>query len=128
VLKRRLLFGALRLEPDEIRHFGIGQLLGRVLESAAVESIALGGGLLALTAVIELVFAGVVLGVGAGSWGHVALLLGTTVVASWLGLAYYRRQRRWTDERLQLTNELVERMVGHRTRITQESRAHWNDG
>ena len=128
LLKRRLLFGALRLEPDEIRHLGIGQLLGRVLESAAIESVALGGGLLALTALIELVLAGFVLGAGAGSWGHVALLVGMTVVASCLGLGYYRRQRRWTDERLQLTNDLVERMVGHRTRLAQETRAHWNDG
>ena len=33
VFKERLLVGALRLEPDEIRGQGAGQLLGRVLES-----------------------------------------------------------------------------------------------
>jgi ATP-binding cassette subfamily B protein len=128
ILKRRLLFGALRLEPDEIRHLGVGQLLGRTLEAGAVESAALTGGLLGLTAVIELTLAGFVLGAGGGSWGHVVLLLGTTVVASWLGLRYYRQQRRWTEERLELTHDLVERMVGHRTRLAQEARAHWNDG
>jgi ATP-binding cassette subfamily B protein len=128
LLKRRLLFGALRLEPDEIRHLGVGQLLGRTLESGAVESAALTGGLLGLTAVIELILAGFVLGAGAGSWSHVGLLLGTAFAASWLGLRYYRQQRRWTGERLELTHDLVERMIGHRTRLAQEARAHRNDG
>jgi ATP-binding cassette subfamily B protein len=128
LLKRRLLFGALRLEPDEIRHLGVGHLLGRTLESGAVESAAITGGLLGLTAVIELILAAFVLGAGAGSWSHVILLLGTAFAASWLGWRYYRQQRRWTGERLELTHDLVERMVGHRTRLAQEARAHWNDG
>jgi ATP-binding cassette subfamily B protein len=128
LLKRRLLFGALRLEPDEIRHLGVGQLLGRTLESSAIESAALTGGLLGLTAVIELILTGFVLAAGAGSWGHVALLLATAGAASWLGLRFYMQQRRWTGERLELTHDLVERMVGHRTRLAQEARVHWNDG
>jgi ATP-binding cassette subfamily B protein len=128
VLKRRLIFGALRLEPDEIRHQGIGQLLGRVLESGAIESVALSGGLLGLTAMIELILAGFVLGTGAASWGHLILLVGTAIATSCLGLRYCWRQRRWTGERLELTNDLVERMVGHRTRLAQEARAQWNDG
>ncbi|MEM9492874.1 MAG: hypothetical protein AAGC55_27240, partial [Myxococcota bacterium] len=44
LLRRRLLAGALRLSPDSIRHEGAGALLGRALESAAVEQLALGGG------------------------------------------------------------------------------------
>ena len=57
LLKQRLLYGALRLEPDEIRHQGVGQLLGRVIESEAVESLALSGGILGLVAGIELLAA-----------------------------------------------------------------------
>ena len=45
-LKQRLLAGALRLRPEEIRHEGSGQLLARVLESEALESLALNGGFL----------------------------------------------------------------------------------
>ena len=45
LLKQRLLAGAFRLEPEEIRREGAGQLLGRVIEAEAVESLALGGGL-----------------------------------------------------------------------------------
>ncbi len=55
LLKQRLFFGALRLDPDSLRHQGAGQLLGRVLESEAVEALALSGGFLALVALIEIV-------------------------------------------------------------------------
>ena len=37
LLRGRLLAGALSLDPETIRHQGSGQLLGRVLESEAVE-------------------------------------------------------------------------------------------
>src|SRR5262249_14143559 len=80
LLKRRLLYGALRLQPEEIRRQGVGQFLGRVIESEAVESLALSGGFLGLVAVIELVISAIVLGVGAGSVLHVVLLLGWTIV------------------------------------------------
>jgi ATP-binding cassette subfamily B protein len=128
LLKRRLLFGALRLDSDAVRHLGAGQLLGRVIESEVVEATALEGGFLGLTAVIELALAGFVLGAGAGSWGLVLLLLGTVGVTALLGLRYYRRRRSWTNERLEMTNDLVERMLGHRTRLAQEARGRWNDG
>src|SRR5437867_1233244 len=54
LLKERLLAGALRLEPDEVRQEGAGQFLGRVIESDALEALALSGGFLALVAVVEL--------------------------------------------------------------------------
>jgi ATP-binding cassette subfamily B protein len=34
----------------------------------------------------------------------------------------------WTEARLQLTQDLVEKMVGHRTRLVQSSRAAWHRG
>jgi ATP-binding cassette, subfamily B, bacterial len=128
VLKRRLLFGALQLEPDEIRHLGTGQLLGRVIESEAVESLAVEGGFLALTAAVELVMAVFVLAAGAGGWLHVLLLAGVLLGTVLLGLRYWRRKGRWTADRLAMTNDLVERMIGHRTRLGQQPRQDWNDG
>jgi ATP-binding cassette subfamily B protein len=128
ILKRRLLAGALRLETDEVRHRGIGQLLGCVIESEVVESMALTGGFLGLTAAVELIVAGFILGAGAGSWLHVLLLLGTVLATVLLSVRYYRRRRGWTDERLVMTNNLVEGMVGHRTRLAQEAGDAWNEG
>ena len=55
--------GAFGLEPEEIRREGAGHLLGRVIEAEAVESLALGGGFMALLAALELVIAAGVLAI-----------------------------------------------------------------
>ena len=127
ILKERLLYGALRLQPNEIRHQGAGQLLGRVIESEALESLALSGGFLALVSVIELALAAVVLGAGAGGVEHALLLLLWIALAAVLGWRYFQEERRWTDSRIGMTHDLVESMVGHRTRLAQEPREHWHD-
>ncbi len=128
ILKQRLLYGVLRLEPEEIRHQGVGQLFGRVIESEAVESLALSGGFLGLVAGIELVIAAAVLVVGAGGWIHSLLLICWITLTFLIGWRYFRRRRNWTEKRLEMTNDLVERMVGHRTRLAQEARERWHDG
>jgi ATP-binding cassette subfamily B protein len=128
LLKQRLLYGALRLKPEEIRHQGVGQLLGRVLESEAVEALALSGGFLGLVAGIECAMAAAILGLGAGGWFHALLLLGWVAFALCLGWHYFRRRCGWTEARLGMTHDLVERMVGHRTRLAQEAREHWHAG
>jgi ATP-binding cassette subfamily B protein len=121
LLKRRLLVGALRMEPDEVRHLGVGQLPGRVLESEVVEALALVGAFLGLAALIELTLAGLVLGLGAGREFLVFLLLGWSLAVALLGHRYVRRRRRWTEQRLAMTDDLIERMIGHRTRLAQGS-------
>ena len=40
---------------------------------------------------------------------------------------YVKKRRDWTDARLGLTHDLVERMVGHRTCLAQEPRASRHD-
>ena len=125
LLKQRLLYGALRLEPDEIRHQGMGQLLGRVLEAEALETLVLNGGLLGLMAAIELLIATFVLVSGAGGWLQALLLIGWLTFAGLLGWQYFQRRRRWTKTRLSMTHDLIEKMVGHRTRLAQEARERW---
>lgn len=128
LLKQRLLFGALGLKPEEIRNEGAGQMLGRVLESNAVESLTLSGGFLGVVALIELIAAAMVLALGAGGSLHVILLLGWLALIVGLGWIHFRRRRNWTTARLEMTNDLIERMVGHRTRLAQEAPEHWHDG
>jgi ATP-binding cassette, subfamily B, bacterial len=128
LLKQRLLYGALRLEPEEMRHLGAGQLLGRVIESQAVESLALSGGFRALEAAIDLIMAAAILGLGVVGMPHVLLLLGWVAVTLYLNWRYCRYRQYWTEARLGLTHGLVERMVGHRTRLAQEPRERWHDG
>jgi ATP-binding cassette subfamily B protein len=126
LLKARLLAGALRLAPEEVRIEGPGRLLGRVIESDALESLAMSGGFMAVLAAVELVAAAAVLSWSAGGWPLVALLAVWTAAMGVVCWAGYRRRARWTGTRLEMTGDLVERMVGHRTRLAQEARRDWH--
>ena len=128
LLKRRLLYGALHLAPEEVRHQGAGQFLGQVIESEAVESLALSGGFLALTAVIELLAAMFVLSWGAGATPLRLLLVGWILLTALLGYRYFTSREVWTGHRLKMTHDLIERMVGHRTRMAQETSDTWHEG
>jgi ATP-binding cassette, subfamily B, bacterial len=120
ILKRRLLAGALRMNVDAVRHQGAGQVIGRVMESQALESLALNGGMAVVVATVELMFSAWVLATGAGGCWHILALLIWLVATSALCWRYYRRLRTWSGLRLNMTHELVENMVGHRTRLAQE--------
>ncbi|MFZ4699351.1 MAG: ATP-binding cassette domain-containing protein, partial [Candidatus Methylumidiphilus sp.] len=91
-------------------------------ESQALESLALNGGFAVLIAVIELVFAAAILASGAGGSAHVLLLLAWLALTIGLSGRYYQRLKNWTLLRLDMTQELVERMVGHRTCLAQEAK------
>jgi ATP-binding cassette subfamily B protein len=119
-LKRRLLAGAMRLAPEEMRHCGIGSFLGQALEAEALESLALSGGIAGLLATIEI-------GVAAFVLGRLAVLLllwcGLTAFLTWRFLRGYQH---WTGTRMELTQDLVESMVGHRTRLAQQPKEDWH--
>jgi ATP-binding cassette subfamily B protein len=120
ILKKRLLAGALRMDFDAIRQQGAGQLLGRVMESQALELLALNGGMTVVSAVLELMFSAWILTTGAAGYWHLLALpiwLAATLAFCW---RYYRRLHAWTAVRLNMTHELIEHMVGHRTRLAQE--------
>lgn len=128
LLKQRLLSGALQSDVDKVRQQGIGQLLARVMESDALEALARSGGFLGLFACLELAFGIFVLQSGAGGLLHVLLLAGLIIFACVVGRHYYHQRLGWTRSRFALTQELVERMVGYRTRAAQEAREHWHQG
>lgn len=121
LLKRRLLAGALSLEPEEIRHQGTGQLLSRTIESEAAESLTLEAGVLLASHGTDLVVTTAVLAGGVGGWPHVALLYLWVFVCALALRRYYLLRHRWTQMRLDATHHLVEQMVGHQTRLAQES-------
>ncbi len=121
ILKRRVMAGALAIDADAMRSEGAGRLLGRVLESQVLESSAIGGALAVMVGLLELAFAGWVLAQGAAPALHLPLLLGWLLLTAALGTRFWQRLRRWTGARLEITHELVERMVGHRTRLAQEA-------
>ena len=120
ILKARLLAGALRMDLESVRRQGVGHLLGRVMESQALESLALNGGLGVLVAILELGFAAWILWLGAGASYHLPLLAVWVGLTAWGVWVYYARMKAWTFARLDMTHDLIERMVGHRTRLAQE--------
>ena len=119
-LKRRLLDGALRLRTEEVKHQGAGRFLGTVIESEAMESLALSGGTAAALGAVELALAFAVLAGGAGGWMHALSLAAWLCVVAALLARYGRLRARWTAARLEMTHGLVERMVGYRTRLAQQ--------
>lgn len=127
ILKQRLLAGALGMDLESVRHQGAGQLLGRVIESQALESLALNSSLTVLIACVELAFAAWILASGAGGRFHLLLLLGWVAITVGLSWRYFRRLRRCTLARLGMTHDLVERMVGHRTCLAQEPAPRRNE-
>lgn len=121
LLKRRLLAGALRLGPEETRHQGIGSFLGQVFEAEAVETLALSGGVAGLLALVEIAISAFVL-------GRFALLLFVwCCLTAFLAWRFLRRYQLWTDTRMGLTEDVVEAMVGHRTRLAQQPREEWHE-
>ncbi len=127
IFKQRLLFSALKMNPDDIRHLGTGQLLERVMEAESVEMLALGGGLTAIISIFQLGVAAWVLSQGAGgllSMAVLALWLTAMLIAGWIN---YNSGKQWTDTYRSMTNGLVEKMVGHRTRLAQEDPDHRHD-
>lgn len=120
-LRQRLLSGALRLPLELTRHHGYGDSLGQMIESESVEFGLRAGGLIALSALLDI---GVALWVSAYSSPRMALaLLAWLAVTLFVGWRYLGSRRGWTDARLELTSELLEGMLGHRTRLVQDPKA-----
>lgn len=125
LLKQRLLAGALRMNPERVLALGAGQLLAKTYESAAVENLSLAGGFAGLVAALELAAAATVFAT-AGLPVSMVILLVWVAAGALLARNYLHRARVWTQIRMDLTNGLVERMVGHRTRLAQEPPERWH--
>ncbi len=120
LLRNRLLYGILRLAPKEIRHQGSGYFVGTVQEIEQLEAMGMSTAFMAVTSFLEVLLAVVVLMLGAGGLLHGMLLLLWTGAILLLGWVYYLRMRDWLLHSRVMTCDLVERMVGHRTRLAQE--------
>jgi ATP-binding cassette, subfamily B, bacterial len=124
-LRRRLLRGASRIDRQELRRKGAGQLFGLVIEAAAIDALALTGGIVATFALIELAIAFLVLLAGATALAA-PLLLAWVVGVGYLGWRYFTRRASWTTDRFAMSEQLLEAMVGHRTRLVQQPQEEWH--
>jgi ATP-binding cassette subfamily B protein len=126
LMRERLMAGAARIDPDVIRRKGVGQLLGEVLETEEIERLGASGGLETVLAVLELMFAPIVLAWGAAAAAEIVLLIAWVVLTLFLIDQNNRQRSDWTKLRLDLTHRLVEKMTAHRTRAQQQSPLEWH--
>jgi ATP-binding cassette subfamily B protein len=126
VLRERILHGLLRLDTEPLRAAGIGRLMGRIADVEAVESLALGGGLTAAVGIFELATGLCVLAVGVAPVAELAFAAAWGLLAAALAARVQRSLRAWSAERLALTHDLVERMVGQRTLVAQQPSELWH--
>jgi ATP-binding cassette subfamily B protein len=127
LLKQRLLAGSLNMNPDIIQREGAGKLLGLVIESEAVEALAISGGIAAITACIDLGFAGFVLGLGSSFYGLLVLFVAWLFLLLASTIRYFHLRLDWTLMRANMTDALVEKIIGHRTRKAQQPSAMWHE-
>jgi ATP-binding cassette subfamily B protein len=124
--KTMLLYGALKLHPEEIRHEGTGQFLSRTMDASVVEYGSIANALMFVFAVIQVLTAMSVLAIGVGGWISVGLLALVALIALALGWEFWQNYDSYVTAYRTMTNHLVERMVGYRTRIAQTDAARWH--
>ncbi len=120
-VKEILLSGIFQLRQREVQHQGVGRSLSRVME-ADLFSSGIAGALLVLVSLVDLSFGLVVLALGGGGLLHALAL----ALALWVGLGvalcrrYLQRAGLWIEAYLEMSHDLIERMVGYHTRLIQE--------
>lgn len=119
ILKEALLHGILHLERGAMRAYGVGQFMSMSMESEIAATAAMSA-LTVLAAAIDLLAAMAVLGLGATGWSHMLLLAGWIAATAWLVRRYVLQAWAWTVIDREVTNDLVERLVGYQTRLVQE--------
>lgn len=120
VLRRRLLLGAVKLPLDAARQSGYGDFVCQIIESEAVELGLRSGGVAAAAALIDLLGAvPILLFASAGTALTLLCGIGLTVLLTY---GMYRARLRWTESRFRIVSDLLEKMLGHRTRLVQEPR------
>jgi ATP-binding cassette subfamily B protein len=125
-VKAWLTYSALKLDPDKIRHQGAGQFLASIMASSTMEDRIGNGSVMIFVSLVELSVFTALLAFGAGGWLHAALLVVWTAVTLLMGWRYWRNGQVWNATYHQMTSDLAERMVGHRTRLAQEDRQRWH--
>lgn len=123
LLRQRLLSATFHLDVDELRSEGAGGLFGRVIDADRLHGFAITGAFEAIAGVFQLVGAMAVL-----VDEPLLLALGGLWTAAVIVIAarLHRANRVLTRSRISLTHDLVDGMVGYRTRVVQEHPERWH--
>lgn len=126
VFRSILLYGVLKLDPEDIRHEGTGHFLDRIMDADVVQYGGINSALTVLLAGSQLLTAFGVLFLVVGGWLSVGLLGLIVLIMLGLGWQQWRSSEWGTVAYRDMTNNLVERLIGHRTRLAQEDPRAWH--
>jgi len=116
------------MDPNDVRQSGAGKLLGHVMEAEIVESSTLADSFQALQGGLDFLLAATVLVIGVHNPVLLLPVIAFAAIVVVLVLQYHRQRQAWTDTRLRMTGDLIEKLAGHRTRQVQEPKERWGDG
>ncbi len=125
-VKRRLLEGTFRIEERTIRSQGLGLQLARASEASLVERIDLVNVFEAVTALGQLGVAVFFFASSGLAWVMLGLLAGSLALLGALGVALFRACALTYGMRLEQTSDLVDKILGHRTRAVQQASARYH--
>ncbi|MCJ8273665.1 MAG: ABC transporter ATP-binding protein/permease, partial [Psychrosphaera sp.] len=122
VIKRRMLRGMTKMPIEQAKQTGPCHLLTQCYESSQFESNSVGMVLGAVSALITLFIAmsGLII---AQLWGLLLAFLAASSIALVVMYKLYKIETKWTTQRITLTHNMAELMIGHRTRRVQEDPA-----
>ena len=126
LIKRRLLFGILQLDPDQISGRGAGHFMGLAMDAEVMEMVSLSFGHMAVLGLVQLLGAVVLMAFATGSRVSSLLLVVWLAGCVWLVREMWRCTLRSNACFRALATNLVESMEGHRTRLVQEHPEHWH--
>lgn len=121
MLRRQTLRGAMALNRELVTRMGPGQLLGQVLELETVELSTMTGIFHVVQSIIDLSLVAVMLCATSQHFGLLLALIVCLCLCGYFAVRYHSIRRRWTERRLAMTGDLVEKLAGHRTRRIQEA-------
>ncbi len=120
-VKRRLLEGAFFIPENHVRARGFGDLLARTNEASIVEQLSLSEVSGVVLAVFEVVGAGWFLAKGEPRYASLGALAACLLMAAIVVRATVRAYDELFARRLKLTDDLVDKIIGHRTRAVQQA-------
>jgi ATP-binding cassette subfamily B protein len=127
VVKKRLLEGTLFVGEAEVKKLGFGAILARLGEASVIEQTSVAELVGVLAPIAQLTGAFVLLLKGALPGWLVAALTLFVAGAIALGVGLSRRYATWYAARLDLTDDLVSKIIGHRTRAVQDNPTRLHD-
>ena len=127
VLRNTLLFGTLKLDAELIQKDGIGQILYRVMELNLFDQLLLTTVFTGVVAFGQFISAAFLFANGLEPALFVGLFFLWVLFAAVFAIILARANTGMIDIYRLMTNDIVERMVGHRTRIVQEEPQQWHE-